>query len=94
MACTQDRLYVSGLSSPGNPLPANMNQPFQGTKAWIMNSLILTLTAAFLFASLSGGSWVQGKEVTYAANGTVLKGYIAYDDTVKGKRPRLLVVHE
>lgn len=37
---------------------------------------------------------VQGKEVNYQANGTMLKGYIAYDDAVKGKRPGVLVVHE
>lgn len=37
---------------------------------------------------------VQGKEVIYSANGTTLKGYIAYDDAIKGKRPGVLVVHE
>jgi dienelactone hydrolase len=37
---------------------------------------------------------VQGKEVTYSANGTLLKGYIAYDDAIQGKRPGVLVVHE
>ena len=37
---------------------------------------------------------VQGKEVSYQADGTTLKGYIAYDDAIKGKRPGVLVVHE
>ncbi len=37
---------------------------------------------------------VQGREVSYQANGTTLKGYIAYDDDFKGKRPAVLVVHE
>lgn len=37
---------------------------------------------------------VQGEEVEYQANGTVLKGYLAYDDRIKGKRPGVLVVHE
>lgn len=37
---------------------------------------------------------VQGREVSYQANGTILKGYIAYDDAFKGKRPAVLVVHE
>lgn len=37
---------------------------------------------------------VQGKEVSYRANGVTLKGYIAYDDSFKGKRPAVLVVHE
>ncbi len=37
---------------------------------------------------------VKEKEVSYEANGTRLKGYIAWDDAVKGKRPGILVVHE
>ena len=37
---------------------------------------------------------VQGRDVTYEAEGTTLKGYLAYDDAVKGKRPGVLVVHE
>ena len=52
------------------------------------------LFAALLFAVPVAHAAVQGKEVTYAANGTKLKGYVAYDDAVKGKRPGVLVVHE
>ena len=37
---------------------------------------------------------VQGKEVSYQAEGVTLKGYLAFDDAVKGKRPAVLVVHE
>jgi len=37
---------------------------------------------------------VQGREVSYSANGTTLKGYVAYDDALKGMRPGILVVHE
>lgn len=37
---------------------------------------------------------VQGKEVSYEADGTTLRGYIAYDDAIKGKRPGVIVVHE
>jgi dienelactone hydrolase len=40
------------------------------------------------------GAEVQGKEISYKASGATLKGYIAYDDAVKGKRPGILVVHE
>lgn len=47
-----------------------------------------------MFATASAQAAVQGKEVSYNANGTTLKGYIAYDDAVKGKRPGILVVHE
>ena len=37
---------------------------------------------------------VKGKEVSYEADGVALKGYLAYDDAIKGKRPAVLVVHE
>jgi len=37
---------------------------------------------------------VQGREVSYQADSVTLKGYIAYDDAIKGKRPGVLVVHE
>lgn len=47
-----------------------------------------------MFAVAAVQAAVQGKEVSYNANGTTLKGYIAYDDAVKGKRPGILVVHE
>ena len=52
------------------------------------------LLAMLLFASSLAQATVQGKEVTYTAGGTTLKGYIAYDDAIKGKRPGVLVVHE
>lgn len=37
---------------------------------------------------------VVTKEVTYTADGLNLKGYLAYDDASKEKRPGVLVVHE
>ena len=37
---------------------------------------------------------VIGKEVSYQTGDTVMKGYLAYDDAVTGKRPGVLVVHE
>lgn len=37
---------------------------------------------------------VLTKEIDYKAGDTSLKGYIAYDDAIKGKRPGILVVHE
>ncbi|MBI3480527.1 MAG: dienelactone hydrolase family protein [Nitrosomonadales bacterium] len=41
-----------------------------------------------------GQAAVQGKEVSYEAEGTTLVGYLAYDDAIKGKRPAVIVVHE
>jgi dienelactone hydrolase len=37
---------------------------------------------------------IVGKTVEYSAQGVVMKGYLAYDEAVKGKRPGVLVVHE
>jgi dienelactone hydrolase len=48
----------------------------------------------FCLATPAAFAAVQGKEVSYTANGTTLKGWLAYDDAVQGKRPAVLVVHE
>jgi dienelactone hydrolase len=37
---------------------------------------------------------IKGKVVTYKAGNVVLKGYLAFDANIKGKRPGVLVVHE
>lgn len=37
---------------------------------------------------------IAGKSVEYTAAGMVMKGYLAYDRSIKGKRPGVLVVHE
>jgi dienelactone hydrolase len=37
---------------------------------------------------------VHGKAVIYHAGHTRLKGYIAWDTSIKGKRPGILVIHE
>jgi dienelactone hydrolase len=46
------------------------------------------------FMSGSAVAAVVGHEVDYKAGDTNLKGYIAWDDSIKGKRPGVLVVHE
>ena len=38
---------------------------------------------------------VVGEEISYkSADGTILKGYVAYDEAKKGKRPAIVVIHE
>ncbi len=37
---------------------------------------------------------IVGKEVDYTSQGVVMKGYLAYDENVAGKRPGILVVPE
>ena len=59
-----------------------------------MRIFSITLVILFVFLTSQSFSKVVGETVDYKANGTALKGYIAYDDSVKGKRPGVLVVHE
>ena len=54
----------------------------------MITAFLLAMAAATLQAA------VVGKEVSYQAGDTVMKGYLVYDDTVTGKRPGILVVHE
>ena len=37
---------------------------------------------------------IEGGPVEYSVGGVTLKGYLAYDANIKGKRPGVLVVHE
>lgn len=57
---------------------------------------MLRWSIGILFAILSSASLaaVKGEEVQYRADGVTMKGYLAYDDAVKGQRPGILVVHE
>ncbi len=57
-----------------------------------MKNFLLALSLCCFGSAVQAA--VQGKEVSYQADGTTLKGYIAYDDAIKGKRPGVLVVHE
>ena len=57
-----------------------------------MKNLLLMLSLC-CFANAAQAA-VQGTDVSYEANGKTLKGYIAYDDAFKSKRPGVLVVHE
>jgi dienelactone hydrolase len=55
-------------------------------KKWSI--LFLLLFSPFLQAAL------QEKTVEYKSGDTTMKGYLVWDDKVKGKRPGVLVVHE
>jgi len=47
----------------------------------------------FTFVSTAQAE-VQTREISYSLDGVSLKGYFAFDDSLKGKRPGVLVVHE
>ncbi len=60
---------------------------------------IMLLVLSFAIVMFASGAdmaaaKVTGKNIEYTAQGTLLRGYLAYDDGVKGKRPGILVVHE
>ncbi len=54
----------------------------------IFASLIIFLLA------VPAQAGVVSQPVQYTHEGTVLEGYLAYDDAAGGKRPGILVVHE
>lgn len=54
----------------------------------------LLFAGLMLVAVSASHAAVRGKEVVYSANGVVMKGYLAYNDALKGARPGILVVHE
>lgn len=59
------------------------------TRIWIALGLAITL-----FVSSAASAKVTGSEVEYKAGDTLLKGYLAQNTALKGKRPAVLVVHE
>lgn len=56
---------------------------------WIMICTVITL-----LASSAAYAKVLGQEVEYRTGDTVLRGYLADNSALKGKRPAVLVVHE
>ncbi len=59
--------------------------------AMLMGAMALVVVGAFTAA---GQAAVKTKAVEYKDGETVLEGFVAYDDALKGPRPLVLVVHE
>lgn len=59
-----------------------------------MKILSVLLLIMFTFFTTRAFAEIKGQEVEYTSDGTTLKGYLAYDDSIDGKRPGVLVVHE
>jgi dienelactone hydrolase len=53
-----------------------------------------TIFAICLLFTAAAESAVNEREIDYQSGGIVLKGSLAYDDALPGRRPALLVVHE
>lgn len=58
-----------------------------------MRNLFLA-TGVLLLLSINSQAAVSGHELNYVAGDTLLRGYLAVNETVEGKRPGVLVVHE
>ena len=54
----------------------------------------LTFLTLILTSFIIVKAEVIGKTVEYTAGGVTLRGYLAYDNSIKGKRPAVIVVHE
>jgi len=56
--------------------------------------MIVVLLVIGMAAVTDAAQKIEGKTVEYASQGVTFKGYLAYDENLKGKRPGVLVVHE
>lgn len=66
-------------------------------KLWrsFMRYLLAVLAALALFSHAAGArAEVRTEKVEYTHGQAVLEGYLAYDDSLEGRRPGVLVVHE
>jgi dienelactone hydrolase len=63
-----------------------------------MKKVILVLLVTFVSFNCSNQKKAEPsivtKEVSYTAEGTTLKGFLAYDENIEGARPGVIVVHE
>jgi dienelactone hydrolase len=57
--------------------------------------ILILIGSSFSFLRAQNSThMIKEENVTYTSDGVLLKGYIAYDQDQKGKRPVVLVVHE
>jgi dienelactone hydrolase len=56
--------------------------------------LAFAAMAAVICLPAFAATKIKGKTVNYKAGNEVMKGYLAYDKHIKGKRPGVLIVHE
>ena len=59
-----------------------------------ISMLPAVLAAAFAFAAIPAQAEMKKEWVEYSHGDTKLKGYMAYDDKITGKRPAILMVHD
>ncbi len=59
-----------------------------------MHRQIIAAIAGVAFFASAAVAGIQTKGVEYKQGETVLQGFLAWDDAIKGKRPGVLIVHE
>jgi len=62
-------------------------------KKHVVGALIISMVL-MISSQVFAAKKIEGKQVEYTAGGVTMKGYLAYDANIKGKRPGVLVVHE
>jgi dienelactone hydrolase len=60
----------------------------------LIAAMVITLAILATIGFRQAQAAIVEKNVEYSAQGVVLKGFLAYDDKIHGKRPGILVVHE
>ena len=56
--------------------------------------ILMTTTIISRLNAQNSSSSIKEENITFTIDKTVFKGYVAYDDNIKGKRPAILIVHE
>lgn len=56
--------------------------------------ILLILVVLLSISASTALAQIRGEVIEYKQGTTVLEGYLAYDDSIKGKRPGVLVVHD
>jgi dienelactone hydrolase len=60
-----------------------------------MLAAVTVIAICFMFTGIaSAAPKIKEKIVKYSSEGVVMKGYLVYDENIRGKRPGVLVVHE
>jgi hypothetical protein len=62
-------------------------------KSMLINIAVITFILGMV-GMAAAEPRIKEKTVEYSAQGVVMKGYLAYDENIQGKRPGVLVVHE
>jgi dienelactone hydrolase len=85
------------LTLPNLPLMkgrAGLKKLKEGKMKNILNKLVVFTFILGLVGIAAAEPRIKGTTVEYNAQGMVMKGYLAYDENIQGKRPGVLVVPE